>query len=149
MHCVLSCFRQVRLLKPYGLWPTRLLCPWDSPRQEILEWVTMPSSRGLSRHRDQTRVLCLLHWQVGSLPPVPSEAPPFGGLVSSELPILTNCTIMSCSVLFLPCLADNRSSNTVHSTPLASPSAVHFSPAPLLCPGSAPHSGHQVGTTAS
>ena len=29
----------------------------------ILEWVAVPSSRGLSQPRDQTRVLCLLHCQ--------------------------------------------------------------------------------------
>ena len=28
----------------------------------------MPSSRGSSRPRDRTQLLCLLHWQVGSLP---------------------------------------------------------------------------------
>ena len=35
----------------------------------ILEWVTMPSSRGSSWPRD--RILCLLHWQVDSLPLAP------------------------------------------------------------------------------
>ena len=35
----------------------------------ILEWVDPISSfRGSSRPRDQTKVSCLLHWQVGSLP---------------------------------------------------------------------------------
>ena len=36
----------------------------------ILEWVTMPSSRGSSWSRYQTHLclLCLLHWHVGSLP---------------------------------------------------------------------------------
>ena len=33
----------------------------------ILEWDAMPSSRGCSC-RDQTQVICLLHWQMGSLP---------------------------------------------------------------------------------
>ena len=33
----------------------------------ILEWVAMPFSRGSSPPRDQTQILCLLHWQVGSL----------------------------------------------------------------------------------
>ena len=28
---VLSCFNRVPLLRTCGLWPTRLLCPWDSP----------------------------------------------------------------------------------------------------------------------
>ena len=40
----------------------------------ILEWVAMPSSRGSSWPRDWTR-LCLLHWQVGSLPLAPTGMP--------------------------------------------------------------------------
>ena len=36
--------------------PARLLCPWDS-QARTLEWVAMPSSRGSSRPRDQTRGL--------------------------------------------------------------------------------------------
>ena len=36
----------------------------------ILEWVAMPSSRGLSWPRDEIQVLlCHLHWQAGSLRP--------------------------------------------------------------------------------
>ena len=42
----------------------------------IPEWVAMPSSRGSSWPRNQTcYLLCLLHWQVGSLPPVPPGKP--------------------------------------------------------------------------
>ena len=26
-----SSFSHVRLLQPHGLWPARLLCPWNSP----------------------------------------------------------------------------------------------------------------------
>ena len=38
----------------------------------------MPSSRVSSRPMDWTqRLLCLLHWQVGSLPPAPSRKPLF------------------------------------------------------------------------
>ena len=33
----------------------------------ILEWVAISSSRGSSRPRDQTHLLCLLHWQAYSL----------------------------------------------------------------------------------
>ena len=44
----------------------------------ILEWVTMPSSRGSSRLRDWTHVSYIyLYWQVGSLPPVPPGKPFF------------------------------------------------------------------------
>ena len=37
----------------------------------ILEWVAMPSCRGPYWPRDQTCISCLLHCQVGSLPPAP------------------------------------------------------------------------------
>ena len=35
----------------------------------------MPSSRESSQPRDQTHLLCLLHWQAGSLPLVPPRKP--------------------------------------------------------------------------
>ena len=42
----------------------------------ILEWVVMPSSRGSSQPRVWTHIsFCLLHWQVCSLPLVPSGRP--------------------------------------------------------------------------
>ena len=41
-----------------------------------LEWVAMASSNGSSQPRDRTHVsLCLLHWQMGSLPLVPPGKP--------------------------------------------------------------------------
>ena len=39
------------------------------------ECVAMPSSRGSSRPRDQTRVSYLLNWQTGSLPLAPAGKP--------------------------------------------------------------------------
>ena len=45
-------------------------------RQELLEWVAMPSCRGSSWARDQICIsYVLLHWQAGSLPPAPSGKP--------------------------------------------------------------------------
>ena len=40
----------------YGLWSTGLLCPRDSPGNK--ECIAMPSSRGSSWPREQTRVSC-------------------------------------------------------------------------------------------
>ena len=37
----------------------------------IWEWVAMPSSRGSSRPKDWTHILCLLYWELGSLPLTP------------------------------------------------------------------------------
>ena len=42
----------------------------------IAEWAVITSSGGSSQLRDQTRIsLCLLHWQVHSLPLLPPENP--------------------------------------------------------------------------
>ena len=58
-------FSQVDSLRPYGLWPTRLLCSWDFPGKNtgvgchlLLQGIFL--SQGSNS--------CLLHWQVGSLP---------------------------------------------------------------------------------
>ena len=55
--CVLSHFSRVQLLQPYGLWPARLLCSWDS----------QGNNTGMGCHT-LPHNLCLMHWQVGSLP---------------------------------------------------------------------------------
>ena len=58
-------------LQLYGLQPTRLLCLWDSPGENtgvgchaLLQGVFLTQG-------SNPRLLCLLHWQVGSLPLVP------------------------------------------------------------------------------
>ena len=62
--CVLSHFSCVSL-RPYGLQPARLLCPWNS----------LDKNTGMSCHVLQGIFLTLgsnlhlLHWQVGSLAP--------------------------------------------------------------------------------
>ena len=54
LACMLSSFSPDSF-RPYGLKPARLLSVGFS-RQEYLEWVAMPSSRGSSRPRDWTWV---------------------------------------------------------------------------------------------
>ena len=53
-------------LPPYGLWPTRILCPFDSLGQaRMLEWVAMPSCRGSFQPRDWIHVSyisCIGRW---------------------------------------------------------------------------------------
>ena len=41
----------------------------------ILEWVAVPSAPGFSWPRYWTHLLCLLHWQAGSLPLAPPRKP--------------------------------------------------------------------------
>ena len=62
-------------LRPHGLWPTMLFCPWDSPGKNIrvgchLFFQGIFLTQGLSPH-----LLCLLHWPAGSLPLVPPRKP--------------------------------------------------------------------------
>ena len=56
--CVLSYSVISNFLQLHGLYPTRLLCPWDSPVRK-LECVAISFSRGSSRPRDQTPVSCM------------------------------------------------------------------------------------------
>ena len=72
--CMPSCFSRVSLW-PHGLQPARLLCPRDSPAkntgvgcQALLQGIFL--TQGLN-----PCLLCLLHWQEGSLPPVPCGKP--------------------------------------------------------------------------
>ena len=64
--CMLSCLVVPDSRQPHGLWPARLLCPWDSPGKNtgvgchfILEGFF--STQGSNWH-----LLHFLHWQVGS-----------------------------------------------------------------------------------
>ena len=55
-------------LQLYEMQPNRLVCPRDSPGK-ILEWVPMLSPPGVLLNPGfNSMPLCLLHWQVGSLP---------------------------------------------------------------------------------
>ena len=65
LPCVLARFNHDRLSATYGLEPTRLPCPWDSPGKNtgvgchaLLQGIL--SIQGLNP--------CLLHWQADSLP---------------------------------------------------------------------------------
>ena len=62
--CVLSHSVMSKSLRPHGLWPTRLLCPWDFPGKNT----------GVGCHflylnpEMELALLHLLYWQGGSLP---------------------------------------------------------------------------------
>ena len=70
MHSIMS-----DSLRPYGLQPTRLLCSWDSPGRNtgvgchtLLQGIFLTQGSNLC-------LLCLLHWQVDSLPLSHVESP--------------------------------------------------------------------------
>ena len=52
-------------LRPYGLQPAWLLCPWDSPGKNAAE-AAVSSSRASPRPGVEPEALCCLHWQAGS-----------------------------------------------------------------------------------
>ena len=84
-------------LPPYGLQPTRLLCPWDYPGKNtgpdcyILLQGIFPT-QGLNPY-----LLCLLHWQAGSLPLAPPGKPTFQ---VSLLFFLLTCSYVAISQLY-------------------------------------------------
>ena len=68
-------------LRPHGLEPASLLCPWDFPGKNtgvgchaLLQGIF--PTQGLN-----LRLLRLLHWQAGSLPPAPPRKPAQGTVV--------------------------------------------------------------------
>ena len=68
-------FQSCPTLQHYGLQPTWLLCPWDSPGKKIgvgchAFFQEIYLTQVLSWH-----LLCLLHWEVGSLPLAPPGKP--------------------------------------------------------------------------
>ena len=87
---------------------TRPLCLWDS-HLRILEWVVMPSSRGSSMDIFPTQglnltqglnshLLCLLHWQIGSLPLAPPRKLYYPNSKSKSL----NCIWLSTALRTVP-----------------------------------------------
>ena len=55
-------------LWPYGPQPARLLCPWGFSRQEYWRGCHFLLQGIFSTHGSNLGLLCLLHWQAGSLP---------------------------------------------------------------------------------
>ena len=54
-------------LWPHGLQPSRLLCPWDFPGKNTGVFCQFLLQGIFPTHGSNLPVLCLLHWQVGSL----------------------------------------------------------------------------------
>jgi len=86
--CVLNHFSHECLLQPYGLLPTRLLCPWDSPGKNT----------GVGCHVLLQRIFPTQgsspHWQVGSLPLMPPGTPP-NHWIAREFPVSTVLNVHS------------------------------------------------------
>ena len=65
IHCVLSCSAVSYSLRPHGLWPARLLCPWDFPDKNTRVGYHF-SLQGIFLTQESNPGL--LHWEVDSLP---------------------------------------------------------------------------------
>ena len=74
---MLSHFSHVRLF--VILWTIACQAPLSMGllQARILEWVTIPSSRGSSWPRQYPHLLFFLHWQAGSLPLAPPGKPDY------------------------------------------------------------------------
>ena len=73
--CMLSCFSCVWLFAILWTVALRLLCH-GILQGRLLEWVSIPSSRGIFPTQGlNPHILCLLHWQEGSLLLVPPGKP--------------------------------------------------------------------------
>ena len=133
-------------LRPRGLWPARLLCPWNSPVKNTEMGCHFPLQGIFPTQGASPCLLGLLHWQVGSFPPVPPTSPYFllllietSGLGSSTLicpgqPVCESTTFLStfgpCYSLYVRWLRHPHPVLLLH---LQSQVKHHFS-AVLLCP---------------
>ena len=62
-------------VQPYGLWPARLLCPWDSPGKTTEEGCHALLQEIFPNPGISPYLLHLLHWQADSLPLLPPGRP--------------------------------------------------------------------------
>ena len=68
---MLNCFRCIQLFETPWTIATRLLCPGEFARRGHWSGLRCPPPGGLPYSGIKLVSLTLLHWQVGSLPPVP------------------------------------------------------------------------------
>ena len=61
-------------LQPHGLYPARFFCPWDFPGKNTGVGCHLLLQRTFPTQGSNPCLLCLLHWQVDSLPLVPLES---------------------------------------------------------------------------
>ena len=73
----LNHFSCVRLFATLWTIASRLLCLWDSPGKNIGVGCHALLQGIFPTQRSNAGLLCLLHWQVGSLPPAPPGKPLF------------------------------------------------------------------------
>ena len=100
------CFQSLQscpTVLPYRLQPARILCPWDSLGNNTGEGCHALLQGIFPTQGSNPHLLHLLHWQGGSLPPVPPQKPKYlytihksESEVSQSCPTL--CDPMDCSL---------------------------------------------------
>ena len=73
--CLLSHFRHVWLFVIPRTLICQLPCPWNSSGKDNLSGLPFPLPGDLQDLRSNPCLLCLLHWQAGSLPLTPPGKP--------------------------------------------------------------------------
>ena len=108
-------------LRPYRLQPARLLCPWDSPGKHtgvgchaLLQGIFPTQGSNL-------RLLCLLHWQGGSVPLAPPGKPN-----STYGTLFLKCTVGRTNHLYLMGDAEGSEKQRRPRTSFPSTSALPF-----------------------
>ena len=76
-------------LRPYGLWPARLLCPWNSPGKNTRVGCHFLLQGIFLTQGSNPRLLHVLHWQEDSLPLCHLGSP--GDALSGEMLSGTTC----------------------------------------------------------
>ena len=80
-HCMSGCKGASVMsdsLRPHGLEPARLFCPWYSPGKSTGVRCHVLLQRTLLTQGSNSHLLCLLHWQGGSLLLAPPRRPSCG-----------------------------------------------------------------------
>ena len=86
--CVISCSVMCNSLRPHGLSPTRLLCPWSFPGKNIGVGCHFLFQGILLTQGSNPRLLHLLHWQADSLPLKNIQRIMLNGKISQSLEVI-------------------------------------------------------------
>ena len=86
--CVIGCSVMCNSLRPHGLSPTRLLCPWSFPGKNIRVGCHFLFQGILLTQGSNPRLLHLLHWQADSLPLENIQRIMLNGKISQSLEVI-------------------------------------------------------------
>ena len=78
-------------LRPRGLWPVRLFCPWDSPGKNTRVGCHVFLQGIFPTQGLNPRHISLLHWQAGSLPLAPPGKHILYSVAAAAAKLLQSC----------------------------------------------------------